>query len=171
MDGKSDGRTRGKSWKRVARSICTVGKGQVKARGNVKNPFSNFSIFETYFRPIMTITLHLKTLAQVHQAFVNLASLSKSGSSCSGIPGALRSYMQKLAVRSSYGVNILSLYSPAKSTTVSCAPLHEVDIPPLGRLFTSTQKKPWLRELTLLLPVPATLRSIRPVSKTISASS
>ena len=40
-----------------------------------------------------------------------------------------------------------------------------------SRFLTSTQKKPWLRELTALLPVPATLRSVRPVSSTIMASS
>ena len=36
---------------------------------------------------------------------------------------------------------------------------------------TITTKNPWLRELTLLLPVPATLRSCNPVSSTMSASS
>ena len=46
--------------------------------------------------------------------------------------------------------------------------------PPCPRLFfarflTSTQKNPWLRELTLLLPVPATLRSCKPASSTINA--
>ena len=39
------------------------------------------------------------------------------------------------------------------------------------RFFTSNAKKPWLRELTALLPVPATLLSWRPVSRTRSASS
>jgi hypothetical protein len=39
----------------------------------------------------------------------------------------------------------------------------------LVRFLTSTQKNPWLRELTLLLPVPATLRSCKPASSTINA--
>lgn len=59
---------------------------------------------------------------------------------------------------------------PARSTMLNAL----LDHGPLycaSRFLTSTQKKPWLRELTALLPVPATLRSMRPVSRTIKASS
>lgn len=59
---------------------------------------------------------------------------------------------------------------PARSTIVSVL-LDQGPFRSETRFLTSTQKKPWLRELTALLPVPATLRSMRPVSKTIMASS
>lgn len=59
---------------------------------------------------------------------------------------------------------------PAKSTMVSVL-LDQGPFRSMSRFLTSTQKKPWLRELTALLPVPATLRSVRPVSSTIMASS
>lgn len=59
---------------------------------------------------------------------------------------------------------------PAKSTMVSL-------LPPQGpafllriRFLTSKQKKPWLLLDTLLLPVPATLRSRSPASSTMMAS-
>lgn len=59
---------------------------------------------------------------------------------------------------------------PARSTIVNVL-LDQGPFRSALRFLTSTQKKPWLRELTALLPVPATLRSIRPVSKIIIASS
>lgn len=59
---------------------------------------------------------------------------------------------------------------PAKSTMVRLL-LDHGPCRCASRFLTSTQKKPWLRELTALLPVPATLRSMSPVSRTMSASS
>jgi hypothetical protein len=60
---------------------------------------------------------------------------------------------------------------PARSTIVRVLPPHASAWRRalLGRFLTSTLKKPWLRELTLLLPVPATRRSCSPASSTISA--
>jgi hypothetical protein len=52
---------------------------------------------------------------------------------------------------------------PPQGTSPPCLRLS------LVRFLTSTQKNPWLRELTLLLPVPATLRSCKPASSTINA--
>src|ERR1700753_1570983 len=59
---------------------------------------------------------------------------------------------------------------PAISTTVRVLPSH---FPLFMRClrFTSTQKNPWLRELTALLPVPATFLSTHPFSKPINAPS
>ena len=64
----------------------------------------------------------------------------------------------------------LARSDPARSTMVSVL-LDQGPFRCMSRFLTSTQKKPWLRELTALLPVPVTFRSINPVSSTISASS
>lgn len=45
---------------------------------------------------------------------------------------------------------------PARSTIVSVLLDHGPGIAARCLFFTSMQKKPWLRELTALLPVPAT---------------
>ena len=75
------------------------------------------------------------------------------------------------AARQSSVSNSMTSYIPARSTSVSWVPVQAFDMPPFGLFLISIQKKPWLRELTLLLPVPATLRSSRPFSRIIRASS
>lgn len=47
---------------------------------------------ETYFRAFVTIALHLETLAQVHQAFVDLSSFGQCGTGGLRVPGALGTY-------------------------------------------------------------------------------
>jgi hypothetical protein len=59
---------------------------------------------------------------------------------------------------------------PARSTMVRLL-LDQGPLRSAALFLISTWKKPWLRELTALLPVPVTLRSMRPVSSTIMASS
>ncbi len=47
---------------------------------------------ETYFRAFVTIALHLETLAQIHQAFVDLSSFGQCGTGGLRVPGTLGTY-------------------------------------------------------------------------------
>lgn len=67
-------------------------------------------------------------------------------------------------------MKLSKLCLPARSTMVIVLPVQQLGLD-FRRFLTSTQKNPWLRELAALLPVPATRRSVRPVSITSNASS
>ena len=140
------------NWRRATRSVCTAGTERGSAVEWLVRK-QNYKVRRFILRHTLLMLLASLCIWRHWPRYIKLSLI---------FPASARVAPWVLAS--------LALSLPAKSTILKVLlPQWELERP--RRLFlTSTQKKPWLREETLLLPVPATRLSWRPASSTNNAS-